>query len=145
MFVLTFSIKWKDANYERSWNSFTILGPMKNDIRFKYKKCMILFYFHCLRSLQSWNWKIMILKTLKYFNILRNVWRHILMCPMKKHPILFHSIVWVHLSHKTEKLWFWKSLKYFNIFWWKNILCQIWICPMEKCLILFYFYYLGSL
>ena len=25
-------------------------------------------------------------------------------------------IVWVDFSHKTEKFWFWKSLKYFDIF-----------------------------
>ena len=39
------------------------------------------------------------------------------------------SIVWVHFSLKIEKLWFWKSLKYFNTVRfeyapWKNI----WFC-----------------
>ena len=29
----------------------------------------------------------------------------------------FNSIAWVHFSHKTEEFLFWKSLKYFNIFW----------------------------
>ena len=29
----------------------------------------------------------------------------------------FISIAWVHFSHKTEKFWFWKSLKYFNSLW----------------------------
>ena len=38
----------------------------------------------------------------------------------------FSSIVWVHLCHKAEKFWFWKSLKYFNIFW-----PRIWIFPVE--------------
>ena len=26
------------------------------------------------------------------------------------------SIVWVHFSHKIDKFWLWRSLKYFNIF-----------------------------
>ena len=125
--VLLFWDQWKmisDLNIKNAWFCFI----------------SIVWVHFSHETEKLWFWK-----TLKYFNILKNVWRHILICPMKKHPILFHSIVWVHLSHKTEKLWFWKSLKYFNIFWWKNILCQIWICPMEKCLTLFYFYYLGSL
>ena len=43
------------------------------------------------------------------------------------------------------KLWnsqFSKWLKFFDK---KKILLQIWVCPMEKWMILFYFHYLGSL
>ena len=52
-----------------------------------------------------------------------------------KMPDLFH-IDCIHFSHITEKFWFWKSMKYFNIFWqkrydvrfeyvpWKNV----WFC-----------------
>ena len=36
-------------------------------------------------------------------------------CPIENVWFCFISIVWVHFSHKTEKFWFWKSLKYFNI------------------------------
>ena len=57
----------------------------------------------------------------------------------------FISTVCVHSSDKTGKFWFLKSLKYFNIFWQKKIQRQIWICLMEKCLILFHFHSSGSL
>ena len=36
------------------------------------------------------------------------LWKNVWFC--------FICTVWVHFSHKTEKIWFWKSLKYFNIF-----------------------------
>ena len=36
-------------------------------------------------------------------------WKNVWFC--------FISIAWVHFSHKTEKFWFWKSLKYFNNLW----------------------------
>ena len=40
------------------------------------------------------------------------LWKNVWFC--------FISIVQVHFSHKTQKFRFWKSLKYFNIFWWKK-------------------------
>ena len=36
--------------------------------------------------------------------------------PWKNVWFYFISIAWVHFSHKTVKLWFWKSLKYFSVF-----------------------------
>ena len=54
------------------------------------------------------------------------------MCPMENVWFFFISIVWLYFSHKTEKFWFWKSLKYFIIFWEKNIWSQIWIYPMKN-------------
>ena len=36
--------------------------------------------------------------------------------PWKNVWFCFISIAWVHFSHKTVKLWFWKSLKYFSVF-----------------------------
>ena len=47
---------------------------------------------------------------------------------------VFISIICFHFNHKTEEFWFWKSLKYFNTFWWKEW-CQI--CPVKQCLIWF--------
>ena len=67
-------------------------------------------------------------------------WCQVWMCRMENVWVCFISIVWVHFSHKTGKFWSWKSLKYFNIFWQKNIWCQIWKGPMEKCLNLFNFH-----
>ena len=65
--------------------------------------------------------------------------------PWKNVWFCFIFIVWVHFSHKIEKFLFQNSLKYFNIFWRKNMWCQIWIWPMEKCLTLLHFHCLGSL
>ena len=56
-------------------------------------------------------------------------WKNVWFC--------FISIVWVHCSHKTEKFRFWKSLKYFIIFWLKKKWCQIWLFPYKECLIWF--------
>ena len=55
----------------------------------------------------------------------------------KKIQFCFISIVWIHFSQKTEKFWFKKSLKYFNIFLIKNIWRQIWICTVKQCLLSF--------
>ena len=41
--------------------------------------------------------------------------------PRKNVWFCFSSIVWVRFSHKTEKFQFWKSLRYFNIFWSRKI------------------------
>ena len=40
--------------------------------------------------------------------------------PWKNVWFCFISIAWVHFSHKTEKFRFWRSLKYFNVFWQEN-------------------------
>ena len=36
LFVLTFAMKLKDANYKSRWNRLVFLRPMKNDVRFEY-------------------------------------------------------------------------------------------------------------
>ena len=59
------------------------------------------------------------------------LWKNVWFC--------FICIAWVHFSHKTEKIWFWKSLKYFNIFCHKTIWRQISMCLTKKCAILFHF------
>ena len=41
-------------------------------------------------------------------------------CQISKCLLLFFSTFWVGFSHNTEKFWFWKSLKCFNIFWKKR-------------------------
>ena len=53
----------------------------------------------------------------------------------------FVSVIWVHFSHKTNKFWFWKSLKYLY-FLIKEIMSdfkhiQIWHHPVNQCLIWF--------
>ena len=56
--------------------------------------------------------------------------------PWKNVYFCFVSIVWVHFSHKIEKFWFWKPLKYCNVFWSKRYgfrfkyvpLKDVWFC-----------------
>ena len=104
-----------------------------------------LFVFSLVTKLRSldlkihWNTLIFFDKK-RYGVIFENVpWNNAWFC--------FISIVWVHFEHKTEKFWFrshWNALIFFDkkdmVIW-----CQIWICPMEKCLILFHFHCFGSL
>ena len=89
---------------------------------------LISIYFIFLWSLLQWKWEMPVTKVIGNVSILwtkknnvrfeyvlrRNVW------------FCFISIVWVHCSHRTKKFWFWKSLRYFNIFWLKKW-CQIWL------------------
>ena len=96
--------------------------------------CVILFYFAWLCSLLKWDWKVANYKS--HWNIV-TIFEYV---PRENIRFCFNFTVLVHFSNKTEKFWFWKSLKYFNIFWWRKIWCHIWIYPMEKCLILFHFH-----
>ena len=54
---------------------------------------------------------------------------------------LFGFTLAIKLRNSEFKI-HWNILTYLGK---KKILCQIWICPMEKCLILFHFHCLGSL
>ena len=45
---------------------------------------------------------------------MKKIWCQIWICPMENDWFCFISIVWFQFSHKNEKFWFWKSLKYFN-------------------------------
>ena len=58
--------------------------------------------------------------------MIKETWRQIWIYPMENVWFPFISIVWLHFSHKTEIFWFWKSLKYYNIFWQRNIWRQTW-------------------
>ena len=62
---------------------------------------------------------IKVIEILKYFAT-NEKWSHIWMCPMDNVWFYFIFIAWVNLSHKTEKFWFWNSLKYFIILWWNR-------------------------
>ena len=76
----------------------------------------------------------MVLKVIEIKQIFfdqKSIWRQIWICPVEKCLILFHSIVWVHFSDKTEEFGFQRSLKYFNMFWSKKW-GQIWLCPVKQ-------------
>ena len=87
---------------------------------------------------RNWKWKFQLQKSLKYFSILWPMKNDVKFVYVQRKNIwfCFIPIVWVHFSHKIEKCWFWKSLKYFNVLI-KNIWCQVWLCPVKQCLIWF--------
>ena len=58
------------------------------------------------------HWNILVIATNEKWCQIWIFW----ICPMENVWFCFTSIVWVHFSHKTEKFWFWKSLKQFNVF-----------------------------
>ena len=116
LIVFTFPVRLKNANY-KSLKCFSILRPMKNNVRFEYVPwknvcfCFIpmvwVHFSHRIKKSRFW-------KSLKYFKyVLIKKRCHIWIYPMGKCLILFHFHFWVHFSHKIEKFRFWKSLKYY--------------------------------
>ena len=99
LFVLTFAINLKYGNYKSRVNILVTNEKWCQMWIYSIEKCLILFHFHYLSSLWSWNGEISILK--------------------------FTEILYIFFDKRT----IWR---------------QIWICPMEKCLI-FHFHCLGSL
>ena len=94
-----------------------------------HMSCLV-FLFGWLWSLLQWTWNIPIKKVIEIFYCFATSekdvrFKHV---PWKSVWFRFISIVWVHFSHKTEKFWFWKSLKdilmFFNIniFQFRNLL-----------------------
>ena len=81
----------------------------------------------------------------KHFSILGPVENDVRfeLIPWKNVRFYFISIVWVHLARKLKNFNFeshWNTLIFIEK---KKIWRQIWIYPMEKCLILFRFHFLG--
>ena len=114
--MFTFPARLKNANY-KSLKYFSILRPMKNNVRFEYVPwknvcfCFIpmvwVHFSHRIKKSRFW-------KSLKYFKyVLIKKRCHIRIYPMGKFWFCFIFIFWVHFSHKTEKFRFWKSLKYY--------------------------------
>ena len=108
------------------------LGKALTDLNMSF---FILFHFTCLSSILRWNWKVPIIKVIEIFELLATYqeWYRIWISPMEN---CFYSILWVYFSLEIEKFRFWKSLKYFNIFRSKQW-CQLWIRPVNHCLIWF--------
>ena len=71
---------------------------------------------------------------MKYFSILLSMKNGVKFeyVPWKNVWFCFISIIWVDFSHKTKKFLFWKSFKYFNIFWWKKYMASELNMPFEK-------------
>ena len=99
------------------------------------------FKYHCLCSLLQWNWKMPIKKSLKYFSILRPTKSDV---KFKYLYFYFNFHCFVYVIRWVIKLIHLKVIEIFEYFLTKNTWYQIWICHMEKCLILFHFHCLGS-
>ena len=113
---------------------FSFLQPMTNYVRFEYVPWKMSNFvsfplfgftlgikfrdFYCE---SHWNTLIFFWKRIYYLRLEYVLWKNVW--------FYFISIVWVHFSHKTEKVWFWKSFKCFNLFskkimWDLNMSCQ---------------------
>ena len=57
--------------------------------------------------------------------LIKNIWRQIWIWSLRKCLILFYFHFLGQIRHKTEKFRFWKSLKYFNTFWWNTIMSDL--------------------
>ena len=134
-------MKFKDANQKSNWNILVFCDQWKmmSDLNMFHGKFLSfvsfpVFHFTLVMKLRKFDfksrWNTLIILTKIIYDVSfeyvrwKNVW------------FSFISIVWVHFTHKTEKLWFWKSLKYFSFFMQKKK-CQIWICPVKQGLIWF--------
>ena len=83
---------------------------------------LMLFHFTCFYSLLLRNWKMPIIKVIEIFLVFCDQSKMMSDLNMSHENVwfCFISIAWIHFSHKAEKFWFWKSLKYINTFWWKR-------------------------
>ena len=121
LFGFNFVKKLKNLNFESHWNTLIFFDKkdVVSDLNISYGKMsdflsFPLLGFTLVRKLRNFDfeshWKINIFDKKRCcvrfeYVPLKNVW------------FCFISIVWVYFSHKTEKFQFWRSLKYFNIFW----------------------------
>ena len=135
-------MKFKHANQKSNWNVLVFCDQWKmmSDLNTFYGKCLSfvsfpVFNFTLVMKLRKFDfksrWNTLIILTKIIYDVSfeyvrwKNVW------------FSFISIVWVHFTHQTEKLWFWKSLKYFSLFIQKKKKSQIWIWPVKQGLIWF--------
>ena len=119
---LILKMKWKDAKYKSHWNIFIFCDQWKmmSDLNKSYGKIPDFVSFPLFRFIavikltnidSESHWNILIFFDKKRYGVrFENV-------PLGNILFCFIIIVWVHFSHKTEKYRFWKSLKYFNLFW----------------------------
>ena len=130
----------KDDNYKCHWNILVFCDQWKmmSDLNMFHEKMSGFVSFSLFRltlviKLRNfefgglWN-------TLIFFNKIDMV--SDLNVSHWKCLIFLISMVWVHFSHETEKFWFWKPLKYCNVFWSKRYgfrfkyvpLKDVWFC-----------------
>ena len=108
---------WEWLKY---FNTFLIKKDIVSDLNMPHGKMsyfvsFLLFAFTVVTKLRNFDfeshWNTLIFFDKKTHGV---IFEYV---PRKNVLICFIFIVWLHFSHKTEQFRFWKSLKYFNIFW----------------------------
>ena len=82
-------------------------GNMSNFLSFPLFGFILVMKLRNVDFESHWNTSIFFDKKIYVTRFEYVPWKNVWFC--------FISIVWVHFSHKTEKFWFWKSLKFCNI------------------------------
>ena len=122
LLVLNFAIKLKRVNYKSNWNILVFCDQWKmiSDLNISQGKIsnflsFPMFGFTVAIKLRNFDfeshWNTLIFFDKKRYDVRFEYvpWKYVWFC--------FISDVWVCFCHKTEKFWFWSSIKYFNIFW----------------------------
>ena len=114
LFVLTFALELKDANYKSRWKIlvFYYQWKMMSDLNMCND---VWFCFISVRWVHFCNKTVRILNFKSHWNTLlffdkKETWSQIWICPMKNVWFCFISVVWVHFSYETENFRFWKSM-----------------------------------
>ena len=102
--------------WDKTYQEIHLKSQLNSVLLFNF----ILLYMLLLTS--AYNWMISIIKFFEtfYYFVTNEKWCQIWKCqnvPWNNVRFCFVYIVWVHLRHKHENFRFWKSLKYYNIFW----------------------------
>ena len=119
LIVLNFAMNLKDAIYKNHWNIFRPT-KMISDLNIYQWKMSDFVSFPLLGFILvikvrkfdfSSHWSFLIVFNKNRYDIRFEYvpWKNVWFCS--------NSIVCIRFSHKTEKLQFWKSLKYFDVFW----------------------------
>ena len=132
LFVHTFALKLKGANYKSHWNNLAHCEQW-NMISILTKcpmeKCLILFHFNYLGFLYSQNWEIF-----KAIELFQCFW-------WKTYDVRFECVLWKmsdFVSFPLLGFTFFMKLRKFNF-------KSHWICPIKQCLIWFKFCCLSSI
>ena len=139
--MLNFALKLEDANYKSHWNILVFCGQRKmmSDLNMPLGKMpnfilFLLFGLTLIIKLRNFDFESH-WNTLMFFDKRRYGVRFEYI-PWKNVWVCLISDFWVHFSQKNEKFWFWKSLKYINVFWLKNDARFEYVLPNIVCIVL---------
>ena len=120
LFVLTFAMKLKYANYKSHWNILVFYEQWKmmSDLNMSQEKISDFISFPLFGFM-------VVIVTLIFFDEKERA-SNLNIFHGKNVRFCLISIAWFHFCHKTEKFWFWKSLKF-----WLKKWCRTWLCPVK--------------